>query len=124
MARHMVSGLDHVVTSSAKPLFLLGGVYLVTMVLTEVLSNNAVAALMIPIAIGIAKEAGFDPRGLIIAVTIAASCAFATPIGYQTNTYVYGIGGYRFSDFLKVGLPLNFICFAVAMLIIPWIWPF
>jgi di/tricarboxylate transporter len=103
---------------------MLGCLYLVTMVLTELLSNNAVAALMIPIALGIAAEAGLAARPFVIAVTIAASAAFATPIGYQTNTYVYGIGGYRFSDFLRIGIPLNLICFVVAMVVIPRVWPF
>jgi di/tricarboxylate transporter len=60
----------------------------------------------------------------VIAVIVAASAAFATPIGYQTNTYIYGIGGYRFGDFLKIGLPLNGLCFAVAMIVIPLVWPF
>ena len=91
--------------------------------LTELLSNNAVAALMIPIALGIAVEAGLAARPFVIAVTIAASAAFATPIGYQTNTYVYGIGGYKFSDFVKIGIPLNLLCFLVAMLVIPRVWP-
>ena len=95
-----------------------------TMLLTEVLSNNAVAALMAPIALGIAHELGVDARPFIIAVTFAASAAFATPIGYQTNTYVYGIGGYKFGDFLKIGIPLNALCFAVAMIVIPRVWHF
>jgi len=96
----------------------------VTMLLTEVLSNTAVAALMAPIALGLATAAGLDSRPFIIAITFAASAAFATPIGYQTNTYVYGIGGYRFSDFIKIGVPLNLICFLVAMYVIPRIWAF
>jgi di/tricarboxylate transporter len=82
------------------------------------------AALMIPIVLGIAKELQVDPRPFIIGVTFAASAAFATPIGYQTNTYVYGVGGYRFSDFAKVGIPLNLICFATAMVVVPRIFPF
>ena len=94
------------------------------MLLTEILSNNAVAALMVPIALGIAAEAGLDARPFIIAVTIAASAAFATPIGYQTNTYIYGIGGYKFRDFVRIGVPLNILCFAVAMVVIPQAWPF
>jgi di/tricarboxylate transporter len=124
LARNVVLGIDHVVSGPGKPLVMLACVYLVTMVLTEFLSNNAVAALMVPIVLGIAAEAGLHARPFIIAVTIAASAAFATPIGYQTNTYVYGIGGYRFADFMRIGIPLNLLCFAVAMLVIPRIWPF
>ncbi len=119
-----VSAVDTLATGPAKPIILLAGLYLITMVLTELLSNNAVAALVIPIAIGVASEAGLDPRPFIIAATIAASAAFATPIGYQTNTYVYGIGGYRFGDFVRIGVPLNLMVFAIAMLVIPRVWPF
>ena len=79
---------------------------------------------MAPIALGLAAAAGLDPRPFIIAITFAASAAFATPIGYQTNTYVYGIGGYRFGDFIKIGVPLNFICFLVAMYVIRRVWAF
>jgi di/tricarboxylate transporter len=124
LAHNVVAGVGHLAAGPHKALVMLACIYVVTMVLTEVLSNNAVAALMIPICLGIAAEAGLDPRPFIIAVTVAASAAFATPIGYQTNTYVYGIGGYKFGDFLKVGIPLNLICFVVAMLIIPRFWPF
>lgn len=124
LAHNVVAGVGHLAAGPHKALVMLACIYVVTMVLTELLSNNAVAALMIPICLGIAAEAGLDPRPFIIAVTVAASAAFATPIGYQTNTYVYGIGGYKFGDFLKVGIPLNLICFVVAMLIIPRFWPF
>jgi di/tricarboxylate transporter len=124
LAQNVVTGVDHVVAGPQKPLVMLGCIYLVTLILTEILSNNAVAALMVPIAIGIAAEAGLEARPFIIAVTIAASAAFATPIGYQTNTYIYGIGGYKFRDFVKVGVPLNILCFIVAMIVIPQVWPF
>lgn len=124
LAQNVVTLVDHVFAGPHKLLVMLASLYLVTMVLTEILSNNAVAALMIPIALGIASEAGLDPRPFIICVTIAASAAFATPIGYQTNTYIYGIGGYKFRDFVKVGVPLNLLCFIVAMIVIPRIWPF
>ena len=123
LAQNVVAGVDYVVTGASKPLIMLACVYLVTMLLTELLSNNAVAALMIPIALGIAAEAGLGARPFVIAVTIAASAAFATPIGYQTNTYVYGIGGYKFSDFVTIGIPLNLLCFLVAMLVIRRVWP-
>lgn len=124
LAHLLVSGVGQLVAGPVKPLVMLACVYLVTSFLTEVLSNNAIAALMAPIAIGIAVEAGLDARPFIIAVTFAASAAFATPIGYQTNTYVYGIGGYRFTDFVKIGLPLNVLCFLVAMYVIPRVWSF
>ncbi len=124
LAQNVVTGVDHVVAGPQKPLVMLACVYLVTMILTEILSNNAVAALMVPIALGIAATAGLDARPFIIAVTIAASAAFATPIGYQTNTYIYGIGGYKFGDFVKIGIPLNILCFIVAMIAIPRVWPF
>ena len=124
LAQNVVVAVDHVIAGPQKPMVMLGCLYLVTLVLTEILSNNAVAALMVPIALGIATEAGHDSRPFIIAVTIAASAAFATPIGYQTNTYIYGIGGYKFRDFVKVGIPLNLLCFVVALIVIPRVWPF
>jgi di/tricarboxylate transporter len=94
-------------------------VFLITTVLTEVVSNNAVAVIMTPIAISLAAALGTDPRPLVVAVMIAASCAFATPIGYQTNTLVYGPGGYRFTDFLRIGAPLNLIMSLVVSAAIP-----
>ncbi len=123
LASNVVDGLGHVVDGPSKPLVILAAVYLISLILTEILSNNAVAALMIPIALGIAKEAGMHAQPLIIAVAVAASAAFATPIGYQTNTYVYGIGGYKFRDFVRIGVPLNILCFIVAMIVIPRVWP-
>ncbi|MEX2044429.1 MAG: SLC13 family permease [Opitutus sp.] len=124
LAQNGVSAVDHLATESSRPLILLASLYLITLILTELLSNNAVAALMVPIALGIAAEAGLDPRPFIIAVTVAASAAFATPIGYQTNTYVYGIGGYKFRDFVVIGVPLNVLVFIIAMLVVPRVWPF
>ncbi len=107
-----------------KAIVMLAAFYLLASVLTEILSNNAVAALMTPLALSLAGQLGVDPRPFVIAVCIAASAAFATPIGYQTNTYVYGVGGYRFADFLKFGLPLNAICLVIALYVIPAVWPF
>ena len=109
---------------SALPLFLIiWAVYLLTSVLTELVSNNAVAVVVTPIAIGLAQAVGIDPRPLVVAVMVAASASFATPIGYQTNMMVYGPGGYRFTDFLRVGVPLNLTVGLLASLLIPLIWP-
>nr|WP_268821574.1 SLC13 family permease [Octadecabacter dasysiphoniae] len=105
------------------PFLIIWAVYLLTSVLTEMVSNNAVAVVVTPIAIGLAIELGYDPRPLVVAVMVAASASFATPIGYQTNTLVYGPGGYKFSDFLKVGVPLNLSIGILASAVIPYIWP-
>jgi len=98
-------------------------IYLLTSVLTEMVSNNAVAVVVTPIAIGLADAIGIDARPLVVAVMVAASASFATPIGYQTNTLVYGPGGYRFTDFMKVGIPLNLSIGLLASVVIPFIWP-
>ena len=98
-------------------------IYLLTSVLTEMVSNNAVAVVITPLAIGIAAQLGMDPRPLVVAVMVAASASFATPIGYQTNMLVYGPGGYKFTDFLKVGIPLNLSIGLLASMCIPWFRP-
>lgn len=98
-------------------------VFLLTSTFTEVVSNNAVAVIMTPLAIGLGSALGLDPRPLVVAVMIAASCAFATPIGYQTNTLVYGPGGYKFTDFMRLGIPLNLSMALIVSTIIPLIWP-
>ncbi|WP_299790844.1 SLC13 family permease [uncultured Marivita sp.] len=105
------------------PVFLVAAVFFLTSALTEAVSNNAVAVVVTPIAIGLAQAVGVDPRGLVVAVMIAASCAFATPIGYQTNTLVYGPGGYKFTDFLRVGLGMNIMIGVVASMMIPIFFP-
>ncbi|MEL6609468.1 MAG: SLC13 family permease [Pseudomonadota bacterium] len=105
------------------PFLIIWAVYLLTSVLTETVSNNAVAVVVTPIAIGLAQAVGMDPRGLVVAVMIAASASFATPIGYQTNMLVYGPGGYKFTDFMKVGIPLNLSIGLLASAVIPFIWP-
>ncbi|WP_299923945.1 SLC13 family permease [uncultured Pelagimonas sp.] len=105
------------------PFLLIWAVYFLTSVLTEAVSNNAVAVVVTPIAISLASAIGVDPRPLVVAVMVAASCSFATPIGYQTNTLVYGPGGYKFTDFVKVGLPLNICIGLIASLFIPMFWP-
>ena len=98
-------------------------VYLLAMALTETVTNNAVAVIVTPVAISLGNQLGVDPRPLVIAVMMGASASFATPIGYQTNTLVYGPGGYRFVDFLKVGLPLNFLMAVTCAVLIPILWP-
>ena len=105
------------------PVFVVFAVYLLTTVLTEMVSNNAVAVVVTPIAIGLGQTMGIDPRPLVVAVMVAASASFATPIGYQTNTLVYGPGGYRFTDFMRVGIPMNIMMAIIASITIPFIWP-
>ncbi|MGH7964519.1 MAG: SLC13 family permease, partial [Candidatus Binatia bacterium] len=106
------------------PIGVLAAVYLTTLLFTEFLSNAAAATLVFPIAVEAARQLGVDARPFAIAITIAASAAFASPMGYQTHLMVYGPGGYRFNDFLRIGLPLDFLIFAVAMVCIPYGWPF
>lgn len=127
------AGLARLLAESAASLFeawgpyvVLSVLYLLAAVLTELISNNAVAALLTPIAIGVANELEGvdDPRAFVVAVMFASSASFVTPIGYQTNTYVYGAGGYKFKDFSLVGLPLAFALWMVASWLIPMLWPF
>ncbi len=98
-------------------------IYGVTSLLTEVVTNNAAAALMFPIALSLCQTLGVSIMPYAIAIMMAASASFATPIGYQTNLMVYGPGGYRFSDFLRIGIPLNLLCGLVAVTLIPWFYP-
>ena len=98
-------------------------IYVLTSVLTEMVSNNAVAVVVTPIAIGLAQAIGVDPRPFVVAVMVAASASFATPIGYQTNMLVYGPGGYRFTDFLRVGIPLNLSIGIIVSVMIPYVFP-
>ena len=128
-------GLDHsgavamIVTAVApymvglSPFLMILCVYFLGLVLTEFLSNNAVAVIYTPIAIELALNLGLDPRGFVVAVMFSASVAFATPVGYQTNMMVYGPGGYKFSDYMRVGIPLNILTGLVASALIPLIWP-
>ena len=106
------------------PLALLAAFFGATMLLTEVMSNNATVALLLPIAITTAQAIDIDPSAFMFAVVFAASSSFMTPVGYQTNTMIYGPGQYRFKDFARVGAPLNLIFWALGTLLIPWFWPF
>lgn len=109
--------------AQAPPWLVLAGTYVLTSLLTEIVTNNAVAVVLTPIAATLALSLGLDPRAFVVTVMFAASASFATPIGYQTNTIVYMAGGYRFSDFLKIGLPMNVIVAVVTIIAVPWFWP-
>ena len=107
-----------------QPVVLVSLIYLVTMILTEMASNAATAIIMTPIALTAAAQMGLDPKPFIFSVCFAASASFITPIGYQTNLMVYGPGGYKFSDYVKVGLPLAITLWVMATYLIPIMWPF
>ena len=121
----LISGLTNVVDPYLNflPLFvIIWFLYFLTSVLTETISNNAVAVVITPFAITLANSLGYDARAFIMVIMIAASASFATPIGYQTNTMVYAAGGYKFTDFIKVGLPLNLIFGIVTSIIITYMY--
>jgi len=109
--------------SAMPPVTALAVIYLIAMTLTEIVTANAVAIIMTPLAIGLAQSVGVDPRPFVVAVMFAASASFMTPIGYQTNTIVYNVGGYKFTDYLRLGVPLNAICAVLAIVLIPIFWP-
>ncbi len=106
------------------PYVLLATLYIITNIITELITNNAAAALAFPLALSISNQLGVDPKPFFIVVCIAASAAFTTPIGYQTNLIVQGIGNYKFTDFVRVGLPMNLLVFLISIFLIPKIWPF
>ena len=106
------------------PAAVLAVIYLLTMLFTEVITNNAAAAIAFPIAMSAAHQLGVDPRPFFIAIAIAASASFSTPIGYQTNMIVQAIGNYKFRDYLRIGIPMNIIAFLLSVFLIPLIWKF
>ena len=111
-------------TQPLGPYATLAAIYFVTMVLNELITNNGAAALAFPFCLKAAELSHCDPRPFVMAVALAASFAFASPVGYQTHMMVYGPGGYRFSDFVKVGVPLNVVLWIASVILIPMIWPF
>ncbi|MBL8232780.1 MAG: SLC13 family permease [Bryobacterales bacterium] len=123
-AAEILSKLIVTVFGALGPWFLLSALYLCTSVLTEVMSNSATAVLLTPIAISAAHGLGVDARPFLVAVAFGASSSFMTPVGYQTNTLIYGPGAYRFQDFLRVGTPLNIMFWIMATILIPRHWPF
>ncbi len=105
------------------PRAILAAVYITTTILTELMTNNAVAVLLTPLVLALTSQLGLNPTPFIVAIMFAASSSFATPLGYQTNTYIYNAGNYRFTDFLKIGIPMNIIMVIAATYVIPMFWP-
>ena len=126
-AEWLATAMNNVVEQfdpALRPVVMVSLIYLMTMILTEMASNAATAIIMTPIAISVAMQIGLDPKPFIFSVCFAASASFITPIGYQTNLMVYGPGGYKFSDYVKVGLPLAIFLWIMATFLIPVLWPF
>ncbi len=111
-------------TDSFGPWALLAVIFLITNIFTELITNNAAAALSFPIALEVANHLGVSPTPFFVVICMAASASFSTPIGYQTNLIVQGVGGYKFTDFIKIGLPLNIIVFLISVFMIPLFWEF
>ncbi len=123
VADAIIACADAIGQTEHGPYAMLAILFLITNLFTELITNNAAAALSFPLALAVAEKLGVDPMPFFICICIAASAAFSTPIGYQTNLLVQGIGGYRFTDYVKVGLPLNIIVFIISVFVIPMIWP-
>ena len=119
----MISNVVNLFPDNLAPYVLLAIIYLLTMILTELASNAATAIIMTPITLSLAGDL-YSPIPFIFAVCFAASASFITPVGYQTNLMVFGPGGYRYSDYIKVGLPLGIILWIISVIMIPIIWPF
>ncbi len=123
----LADGIAHTAINFAKnwgPVGVLACIFLITTIFTELITNNAAAAISFPIAMAAANQMGVDPKPFFVAIAIAASMSFATPIGYQTNLIVQGIGNYKFVDYVKVGLPLNILMFIISIILIPLFWAF
>lgn len=103
---------------------LLAIIFIVTNIFTELITNNAAAALSFPISLAVAQQLNVSPMPFLVITCIAASCSFSSPIGYQTNLIVQGVGGYKFTDFVKVGLPLNLIALLISVFLVPLLWSF
>ena len=123
IADGIIACADAIGQTEHGPYAMLAILFLITNIFTELITNNAAAALSFPLALAVADKLGVNPMPFFICICIAASAAFSTPIGYQTNLLVQNIGGYRFTDYVKVGLPLNIIVFIISVFVIPIIWP-
>ncbi len=120
----MVAQFTLDLSRQCSPIVLLGVIFIITNIFTELMTNNAAAALAFPISLSLAQHMGVSPMPFFVTICIAASSSFCTPIGYQTNLIVQGVGNYRFSDFVRVGLPLNIISLIITLIVVPFFWPF
>ena len=111
------------ISTTTGPYFILAGFFILAVVVSELMSNSGTVALLGPITISVAAKMGINPMSLLAAITFGASAAFAMPIGYQTSLMIYGPGGYRFKDFIRMGIPLDLILALIALLLIPYFWP-
>lgn len=117
---HYIIGMSH----HYGPHVLLAVLFIITNLFTELITNNAAAALAFPLALSLSSQLGVNPMPFFVVICMAASASFSTPIGYQTNLIVQGIGNYKFTDFVRIGLPLNIITFLISIFLVPLIWPF
>ncbi len=120
----LIAGHLIALSGSVSPLIVLAVLYITTNLITEFITNNAAAAFAFPIALSASEQLSVNPMPFFVAICIAASASFSSPIGYQTNMIVQGIGNYRFRDFVRVGLPLNLIAFVLTVVLVPLFWQF